>query len=380
MSDELVNKIKSQPKAIELLGDFLWECIICEPIEKEVESKIFFEIINIFYELISPKNIPSTDLALQRLSKIFQKSASDQIMKRIDPDSVKFYEQPTAFYLNFYRLIAEAIKTRDDVKSCIEKDLVTLIDQCIKVNLFIDEFQPGGLTVFYLIGLAFTVTILSSKNYNSQLVDKILTMWFNLKQEEPDNEHVNTMFSTAVQLSSANYPQILAKRINKLWDYFLDGEHDSFIMPLYQAFGYNVASFKQYEERFFDHLILADDRVLNSTVLLLSNIAQFSYEFFFIKSTKHNGSLRMFVLVDIGIKRQNDSFLATIINSFNIAIDQVNNTKQSKVNLTSLFEQRSNLNSLMKYNNKLIPSFISLATMLFVNYYTILIDGMFIFI
>lgn len=183
LSHEYVGLVKSQQKAIDLLNDFLWDCIICRPIEAIVQSTQSYAIIDEFLdEIVSPKNIPNSPKALERLEKVFHKSVSDQVMSLIDPDSVKFYEEPAKYYLNFYRLIADVIKTRDDVKSRVEKDLVTLFNKAIKLNKFIDELQPGGLTVFYFIGIAFTVTILSNKNYDAQLVDKIITLWFTLKK------------------------------------------------------------------------------------------------------------------------------------------------------------------------------------------------------
>lgn len=186
MSHELTSKLKSQPKAVELLGEFVWDNIVCRPIEAGVQNAEFYTIVDEFYELVTAKTIPTTDSALRRLSKVFQMSASDQVMSLIDPDSIKFYEQPAAYYLHFYRLVAEAIKTRDDVKSSVEKELTALIDQCIRANRFVDELQPGGLTVFYFIGLAYTVTVLANNTYNTQLVEKIISMWFNVNKASAD--------------------------------------------------------------------------------------------------------------------------------------------------------------------------------------------------
>lgn len=165
------------------MQNFLWNEVVCRPIEENLQDINFFKIVDPFYELITPKSIPTSNADLDRLKKIFQKSFADETLQLIDPDCVKFYEQPAAYYLRFYRLIAETLKTRDDVKSRIDDNvLLSFIERCLQVGKFIDELQPGGLTIYFFIALAYSVTILTNKCFNEKLADKILTLWFDLNE------------------------------------------------------------------------------------------------------------------------------------------------------------------------------------------------------
>lgn len=181
-SSNFIDKVKHFAKVVEALQPVLWDILVCKPIEDQIQSTEFYRIVAPLYELVSVKTIPSSNAALDRLEKVFQNSISDLVLELVDPDSVKIYEQPADYYLRFYRLIAEAIKTREDIKLRVEKDLVTLFDKIISINKVIDELQPGGLSIYYFIALAFTVTIVSNKSFNEELVDKIITLWFILKE------------------------------------------------------------------------------------------------------------------------------------------------------------------------------------------------------
>lgn len=121
-------------------------------------------------------------------------------------------------------------------------------------------------------------------------------------------------------------------------------------------------------------LVSSDDRLLNSTTLLLNNIAQFSHEFYLKPSNKHNGLMRMFVLADVGMNAHYDSFLTTIPHTFNTAIAQLDSNK-SKAHAARMYEQRNKINSLLQYKNNLFPGFSTIVVLFFVNYYVAVIDG-----
>lgn len=182
LSKDFCDKLNQFPKTVELVQTLLWNDYVCKPIEKNIQDVGFFKVIAPFKELVSAKTIPTSSEDLNRLEKVFKLAVSEETLRLLDPDSIKFYEQPAAYYLEFHRLMAETIKLRDDFKARVEKDLITLIDNCVRIGNFVDELQPGGLTIYYFIGLAYTTTFMSNQSYDLELIEKVLTMWFDLKE------------------------------------------------------------------------------------------------------------------------------------------------------------------------------------------------------
>lgn len=183
------------------------------------------------------------------------------------------------------------------------------------------------------------------------------------------------MFSTMVQLTSSYHPQILARKAKKLWEYFFDEENTrDYLYPLGQIFSYNVDAFKGFEDQLFKVIVSSSDA--NSTIMLLNGIAQYLPEYFLDIDGNYGDkkTIRMFVLIDNGIKTANDSFLVSLISAFNMVISQIS-LKKSKSHLTRMFEQRGNLKPLFTYNNKLIPGFSALIVMHVNNYYNAIIEG-----
>ena len=183
------------------------------------------------------------------------------------------------------------------------------------------------------------------------------------------------MFLTTVQLTSSYHPQILARKARKVWEYYFDeNDTNNYLYPLSQIFSYNVEAFKGFEDQLFQVIISSSD--VSSTILLLTGIAQYLPEYFLELESGQGKKMRIFALIEKGIKTSNDSFLATIIGNFNMLVSQIHTKKPvPKTYLTRMFEQRGNLKPLYTYYNKLIPGFNALVVMLVVNYYNAIIEG-----
>jgi hypothetical protein len=189
-----------------------------------------------------------------------------------------------------------------------------------------------------------------------------------------------------VQLCSNNYPQILAKKLDKLWEYFLDESSDhqqqtKYLYPISRAFQYNIEAFKDNEIKFFQTIVRNNDSTnfLNSITLLLNSIAESYFEFFLENDNNEEEMMRIFVLIKLGCENRNDSFLIVLVNNFNTVISRLMMSNKLVFYSNRLFEQRiKGLKPCIEYKNELIPAFGSMSITLLINYYNSVIEGFFL--
>ena len=124
LSDCLIEKIKVNYKVVSFLQDCLFEYILCKPIQIKMEHENFYEIIQLYYPLLSFGHLA---MLIHRLKPIFKLSLEDNKRKLLDPKIVKFYQQPASLFLKFFTIISVLLKCRVDARQILHEELIELI-------------------------------------------------------------------------------------------------------------------------------------------------------------------------------------------------------------------------------------------------------------
>ena len=336
LSDCLIEKIKVNYKVVSFIQDSLFEYILCKPIQIKMEHENFYEIIQLYYPLLSFGHLA---MLIHRLKPIFKLSLEDNKRKLLDPRIVRFYQQPASLFLKFFTIISVLLKCRVDARQILHEELIELIgileveEFYIEIDLDRDQVNDednsehlASFTIYYFILVSFSNSILDDVNYEFEIVNRLMKIWFKLYQKRTSDHNVKENFEKCINWLTSNYPSILNFYSEKLWDFYLI--KDQYQFAKYLAKNFNISSLfaKKYELIFYKKLLIHDSLFLASTESLFPQIAEHYPEFFLIINDLNE--LRIITLIRLAVSLKEIEFLKNLLTAFKIVIELIEKTKE----------------------------------------------------
>jgi hypothetical protein len=335
LADHLIEKIKMNYKVVSYIQDSLFEYILVKPIQMKMEHENFYEIIQLFYPLLSFGHLATL---IHRLKPIFRMSLQDNKRKLFDPKVVKFYQQPASLFLKFYTIISVLLKCRLEAKQVLHEELIELIDIIEVEDLYfeidINHDEPKeennerlvSFTIYYFILVSFSNSILDDVNYEFEIVNRIIKIWFKLYQKRTRDHNIKNNFEKCINLLTANYPSILNFFSEKLWDFYVTKDQYQYAKNLSKIFYISSVFAKKYDLTYYKKLINHDPLFLASTDSLLPQIAEYYPEFFLIINDLNE--LRIITLIRLAVSLKEIDFLKNLLKAFQIVISLIEKSKQ----------------------------------------------------
>lgn len=282
--DKLKDKILKFPECVQTIQEILFDKTFCKPIEMNVQNEKFFYLItyNLFQPVFDPKSVYNVKGARERMTKTVSLIVSSGIFESLQPEECSASNITRLRYYKawFSKIGLELIKTESEFDAKFIDHLCQLIDECIKMDNYINEFDSSSYTINMDIVESLSWAFLNP-NVNEKLINDLIKVWIIL--EEKNNEDLKKKFLDKMSWAQINHLKLLLPVSTKFWDLYLENINEYRLLSIVNALlPLNYEFFmKNYSEKYIKKILERVDEVFTINYQIFLTIAKYCPRFYF---------------------------------------------------------------------------------------------------